>query len=123
MKNESQKLLWFGATMTGPVRGIRSAPVIRSRKYRRMNGTTIAHRSAYSGRETPRSRARRCASSWVIASERSDVPPAGSPSGVPLLCRRRLEELDRVAGGILEQDLPAARPADDLVAKRQPRGP
>src|SRR3954447_18528300 len=30
-----------------------------------------------------------------------------------------LEELDRVAGGVLEQDLPAARPADDVVAERQ----
>src|SRR3954452_2973731 len=33
-----------------------------------------------------------------------------------------LEELDRVAGGVLEQDLPAARPADDVVAEGQARG-
>src|SRR5215216_3995891 len=33
-----------------------------------------------------------------------------------------LEELDRVAGGIVEQDLLAARAADDVVAEAQPRG-
>ena len=33
-----------------------------------------------------------------------------------------MEELDRVAGGIVEQDLPAAGAADDVVAKRQPGG-
>ena len=36
---------------------------------------------------------------------------------------RRLEELDRVARRVLEKDLPAARPADDLVAERQAGGP
>jgi len=34
-----------------------------------------------------------------------------------------LEELDRVARGVLEQDLLAARPADDVVAEGQARGP
>src|SRR3954463_909190 len=34
-----------------------------------------------------------------------------------------LEELDRVAGRVLEQDLPAAWPADDVVAERQGGGP
>src|SRR4051794_40784102 len=33
----------------------------------------------------------------------------------------RLEELDRVARGILEQDLPTPRAADDVVAERQAR--
>ncbi len=33
-----------------------------------------------------------------------------------------MEELDRVAGGIVEQDLLAARAADDVVAEAQPRG-
>src|SRR5688500_14458220 len=33
-----------------------------------------------------------------------------------------LEELDRVAGGVVEQDLLAARAADDVVAEGQPRG-
>jgi hypothetical protein len=32
-------------------------------------------------------------------------------SGNRRLCARRLEELDRVAGGVLEQDLLAARPS------------
>jgi hypothetical protein len=41
MKNESQKLLWFGAMITGPSCGMRSAPVMRRPKYSRMN-TTIA---------------------------------------------------------------------------------
>src|SRR5215218_8343019 len=33
-----------------------------------------------------------------------------------------LEELDRVAGGIVEQDLLPAWAGDDVVAERQPRG-
>jgi hypothetical protein len=33
-----------------------------------------------------------------------------------------LEELDWVAGGIVDQDLLAARPGDDVVAEAQPGG-
>ena len=39
---------------------------------------------------------------------------------VRLLGAGGLEELDRVAGGIVEQDLPAARAADDVVAEVSP---
>ena len=41
-KNASQKLLWFGAMMTGPSSGIRSTPLVRSPNHRRMNGVTSA---------------------------------------------------------------------------------
>src|SRR5918995_2574391 len=34
-----------------------------------------------------------------------------------------LEQLDWIAGGVLEQDLLATRPADDVVAERQTGGP
>src|SRR5215211_453781 len=42
--------------------------------------------------------------------------------GYRRLRARRLEQLDRIASGILEQDLLAARPTDDVVAKRQAGG-
>jgi hypothetical protein len=45
----------------------------------------------------------------------SDRRPGGRQ-----LFARRLEELDRVAGGVLEEDLPAVRPANDVVAEREP---
>jgi hypothetical protein len=44
-------------------------------------------------------------------------------SGHRALSTRRLEQLDGVAGGILEQDLLAARPANDVVAEGEARGP
>ena len=46
MKNESQKLLWFGATIAAPLAGMCSAPVMRSRNQTRMNGTMISLTSA-----------------------------------------------------------------------------
>jgi hypothetical protein len=45
-----------------------------------------------------------------------------SPARTRQLCARRLKQLDRVASGVLEQDLLAARPADDVVAERQSGG-
>ena len=67
-KNASQKLLWLGATIAGPRAGMCSAPEIRRRNQTRMNATASARTTAYSGRETPFSRASRCASSLVTAS-------------------------------------------------------
>jgi hypothetical protein len=56
--------------------------------------------------------------------ERVDYRGGRSTSGAPahpvvglITAARRLEELDRISGGILGQDLLTARPADDLVAE------
>ena len=55
--------------------------------------------------------------------ERSGQPRQERGEKRPVhLCAGGLEQLDRVAGGIVEQDLLAARARDDVVAKRQPRG-
>jgi hypothetical protein len=59
MKNESQKLLWLGATTAAPSTGMCSAPEMCMRKYRRNSGEAIPRTSAYSHRETPFSRASR----------------------------------------------------------------
>jgi hypothetical protein len=61
--------------------------------------------------------------SWVARAPKRLATAFVDTLQEPELSARRLEELDRVAGGVLEQDLLAARPADDLVAERQPRGP
>ena len=67
MKNESQKLLWLGATIAAPSAGTCSAPDTCIRKYVRNSGETIPRTTAYNGRDTPFSRARRCACSLVMA--------------------------------------------------------
>jgi hypothetical protein len=66
MKNESQKLLWLGATIAAPSAGMCSAPDTRMRNQTRRKGATMPRTSAYSGFETPLSRASRCASSFVM---------------------------------------------------------
>jgi pimeloyl-ACP methyl ester carboxylesterase len=48
-------------------------------------------------------------------------PPTGSPLRAGLSVRR-LEQLDRVAGRVIEQDLLAARSGDDVVAEGEPGG-
>src|SRR5918997_5733380 len=68
-KKESQKLLWFGATIAAPSRGMCSAPDTCMRKYTRKSGDTIPRTSAYSHRETPRSRASRWASTLLTTPE------------------------------------------------------
>jgi bacterioferritin-associated ferredoxin len=60
-------------------------------------------------------RAGRRASAWRLIG--SDRRP-----GHRQLCARRVKELDRVAGGVLQQDLLAARSADGVVAEPQARG-
>jgi hypothetical protein len=60
-------------------------------------------------------RAGRRASAWRLIG--SDRRP-----GHRQLCARRVKELDRVAGGVLQQDLLAARSADGVVAESQARG-
>jgi hypothetical protein len=42
MKNESKKLLWFGATIAAPSAGTCSRPVTRRRNQIRTNGSTSA---------------------------------------------------------------------------------
>ena len=73
MKNESQKLLWLGATIAAPSSGTCSAPDTCMRKYVRRAGLTTPLTTAYSGRDTPFSRARRCASSFVMARQATGV--------------------------------------------------
>ena len=46
MKNESQKLLWLGATIAAPSFGMCSAPETCMRNQIRRNGATIAATSA-----------------------------------------------------------------------------
>src|SRR5687767_11723061 len=65
MKNESQKLLWLGATMAAPSFGMQSAPETCMRKYTRNRGATIPRTRAYNHLDTPFSRASRWASSLL----------------------------------------------------------
>src|SRR5215218_1349219 len=108
MKKESQKLLWFGAMMTGPSSGIRAAPATRSRKYTRTNGTTSAFTKAYSGRDTPFSRASRCASSFVIGREPSRLSvETPIPRGIRARHRAPATPAER-------EDAPAPNGSDEL---------
>ena len=77
-KNESKKLLWLGAITAAPFSGTFSSPVIRNRNHRRMNGTTMRRTTKYSGRDTPFSRASRCACSLVT---RRPYPASSAPAG------------------------------------------
>src|SRR5215203_2086972 len=52
-----------------------------------------------------------------------DAAPSTSDLGNRWSGAGGLEELDRVARGVFEQDLPAAGAADDVVAERQAGGP
>jgi len=57
----------LGATIAAPDSGTCSAPDTCMRNLIRRNGDTAPRTSAYSGRDTPFSRASRCASSFVTA--------------------------------------------------------
>ena len=65
-KNESQKLLWLGAMIAAPSLGTQSAPETCTRNQIRNSGLRKP-RTSVKRPETPISRARRCASSFVMA--------------------------------------------------------